>query len=378
METMQNPASSGYGGSSNLPGLTALRGLAAVLVVLFHIDVCLFYREMGTLLPKASSGVIANGYLWVDFFFILSGFVIHHAYSDRLSSGFRWRGMAAFYTARFFRIYPLHLALTLLLVLAVVVMGSWKPELRDGSWGAFFGWSNLPANLLLTHAMAPGSILSWNIVSWSIGAEWWVYGTAPLVIPALAARGRFAAVVCVGAGGAALVALYFFVGRDTLDITFDYGVFRCLGGFLIGLGLFSLVDKAKAMSAKAADILAALSIGGVLAVMHFDAIDLAAVPLFALLIVAGASPASAFSRLLEMPLLQFLGRVSYSIYLVHGLVFMMFWFGAPVFGLRFETPILAWTFAAVFLAATIAGSVVTHRFIEIPGQALGRRLVRSA
>lgn len=371
MQTSANPT---LDAGRDLAGLTALRGLAAIGVVLFHIDVCLFYREMGTLLPKATSGLVANGYLWVDFFFILSGFVIHHAYAGRLGAGFRWRSLAAFYAARFFRICPLHLALTLLLVLAVVGVGAWRPELKDGSWAAFFGWSTLPANLLLTHAMTPGAGLSLNIVSWSIAVEWWVYVSAPLVIPVLSLGGRIVASACIAVGGLVLVALYVLVGRDTLDITFDYGVVRCLGGFLIGLGLYRLLRSTRPLPPFAADALAIAALSGIAVVMHMNALDLWIVPLFAGLVVAGASPEGWISQALRLQLLQFLGRISYSIYLVHGLVFMLFWFGAPALGLRFPTPLEAWGFAAAFLLLTFVGAALTYRYLERPGQAIGRIL----
>ena len=52
--------------------LTAMRGVAAVWVMLFHIDVSLFYRDMGALIPRNATGILSKGYLWVDFFFILS------------------------------------------------------------------------------------------------------------------------------------------------------------------------------------------------------------------------------------------------------------------------------------------------------------------
>jgi len=60
------------------------------------------------------------------------------------------------------------------------------------------------------------------------------------------------------------------------------------------------------------------------------------------------------------------------IYLVHGLVFMVFWFGAPAFGLRFETHPKAGGFAAAFLLLTIVGAALTYRYVERPGQAVGQ------
>ena len=53
-----------------LSALTALRGIAALWVVVFHMDVIIFYRELGTLMPHTWSGLITKGYLWVDFFFL--------------------------------------------------------------------------------------------------------------------------------------------------------------------------------------------------------------------------------------------------------------------------------------------------------------------
>ncbi|WP_296167483.1 acyltransferase [uncultured Brevundimonas sp.] len=358
----------------DFPALTSLRGLAALGVVLFHIDVCLFYREMGTLLPKAASGLIANGYLWVDFFFILSGFVIHHAYRDRLASGPRWRSTVDYYRARFFRIYPLHLILTGVLVLTVVVAGALAPGLKDGSWDAFFKPSALLANLLMFHAMTPGAGLTWNIVSWSIAAEWWVYAVAPLLIPLLAGGGTKASWACMGLGCVILVSLYILIGRDTLDITYDWGVIRGLGGFLIGLGLYRISDAVQRQPGWMADAIAAMALLGLGWVMQTDANDLLAIAPFVLLVLVGTCREGLFHKFLRQRIPIYLGRISYSIYLVHGLVFMLFWFGAPALGLTFRHPAAAWGFALVFGGLTIGLAALTYRYIEQPGQRLGRQI----
>ncbi|RYY09862.1 MAG: acyltransferase, partial [Chitinophagaceae bacterium] len=76
--------------------LDGLRGIAAIFVVVFH------------LLEIFSAGdhtkmMLNHGYLAVDFFFMLSGFVIPHAYDDR------WRGMTlkGFFTRRLIRLQPM-------------------------------------------------------------------------------------------------------------------------------------------------------------------------------------------------------------------------------------------------------------------------------
>jgi len=359
--------------AADLPALTALRGVAALGVALFHIDVCLFYREMGTLVPKAASGVIANGYLWVDLFFILSGYVIHHAYRERLSSGQLGARTANFYRARFIRIYPLHLVVTALLVVAVTIAGALWPALKDGSWSTYFAWSALPSNLLLTHAMSQHSYLSWNMVSWSIAAEWWCYAAALLAIPLMVRFGRWSGVFCIVAGGVVLAGLFFGLGRGTLDITYDFGVVRCLGGFLIGLGLYQICRIDASILARVADGLAVASIAGLVLVMHFDALDLLVIPLFAVLVASLGASDGWTHRWLSTPILQYLGRISYSIYLVHGLVFLGLWYAAPALGWHFETPAKAWLFAMAFLGLTIAGAAITYRLIEAPSLQLVRR-----
>lgn len=65
--------------------LTPLRGIAAIWVVVFHFDAFLnFGTTKSGLMDKDFSMLIGNGYLLVDFFFLLSGFVICHVYGDKL------------------------------------------------------------------------------------------------------------------------------------------------------------------------------------------------------------------------------------------------------------------------------------------------------
>src|SRR3546814_8137818 len=85
--------------------LTSLRGIAALLVVVYHFS--------GGFLPNLDPGrysdFVPKGYLWVDLFFVLSGFIITHAYGDAFAERARWGSIRAFLFARMARIYPLHL-----------------------------------------------------------------------------------------------------------------------------------------------------------------------------------------------------------------------------------------------------------------------------
>ena len=91
-----------------LASLTPLRGIAALWVVLFH-----FCRYFPAVHPERYTGAVYKGYLAVDLFFVLSGFVITHVYQEgfaRAVTGWRYRN---FLVARVARVYPLHLAVLL-------------------------------------------------------------------------------------------------------------------------------------------------------------------------------------------------------------------------------------------------------------------------
>ncbi|GAB4035996.1 acyltransferase [Spirosoma jeollabukense] len=75
--------------------LDGLRGVAALAIVVFHF--------MEWVFPDPSRNFIAHGYLAVDFFFCLSGFVVGYAYDDRI----RQLGLVAFFKLRLIRLHPL-------------------------------------------------------------------------------------------------------------------------------------------------------------------------------------------------------------------------------------------------------------------------------
>ena len=84
--------------------IEGLRGIAALLVALFHAYV---YSQWGGF--PAQSGVLQHAWLFVDLFFVISGYVMAAAYSDRLARGGR---PSAYMVRRLFRLYPLHIVTT--------------------------------------------------------------------------------------------------------------------------------------------------------------------------------------------------------------------------------------------------------------------------
>jgi peptidoglycan/LPS O-acetylase OafA/YrhL len=104
------PASSGKIGA-----LAGARAFPPLMVVMFHFSEGHHYSGFRPLDLLAT-----RGYLWVEFFFVLSGFILTYAYWPRVKDLFTRSGYLAFLRARLIRLYPLHLFMLLLILLIVV------------------------------------------------------------------------------------------------------------------------------------------------------------------------------------------------------------------------------------------------------------------
>lgn len=147
--------------------LDGLRGVAAIMVVIFHISEAFSYDPV--------EKVLNHGFLCVDFFFVLSGFVVAHAYQARMKSGrmTRWQ----FIKARLIRLQPMIVFATLLGALLFYLQESpVYPGIKDASLGY------LMANVLAGVCMLPippewnvranGEMLLLNIPQWSMFFEY--------------------------------------------------------------------------------------------------------------------------------------------------------------------------------------------------------------
>jgi peptidoglycan/LPS O-acetylase OafA/YrhL len=144
--------------------LDSWRGIAACLVALFHLDA---YSHM--------YGVpfLRNSWLFVDFFFVLSGFVIAADYQQRLLDGF---GVGRFLVLRLGRLYPLHFAMLALFVGWDVLRAA--PRILSPTLApvALFSTpqdapNTILANLLLAQSLHVYDFLTWNLASWSISTD---------------------------------------------------------------------------------------------------------------------------------------------------------------------------------------------------------------
>src|SRR6202035_3139975 len=146
--------------------LDSWRGIAALLVAIFHLNV---------LSAVYSLDFFRNAFLFVDFFFVLSGFVITHSYGDRLGT---LEGVGTFAVRRFNRLWPLHAIVLLAFVLVEVAKVLMATRGASFSTSPFTG-ANSPSavllNLVFGQSIGLVNQLTWNPPSWSIAAEFWTY-----------------------------------------------------------------------------------------------------------------------------------------------------------------------------------------------------------
>ncbi len=296
--------------TEEIPFLTGIRGLAALIVLLAHAE---NWSRSGTHVFPAQVAV--------DLFFVLSGFLIAMTYLGEGGRGVHdWR---AFALARFARIYPLHLA-TAGAIGAVGVFVALRSgfSLPHGhlTLNQFFQELFLIAALPII-----GTKTVLNNPSWSIGIEWWVYFT---VFPALALAGwRIPPKIAAGLAMIALVALAVWLEtQGNFRATRGWpALARGAGGFFAGWAVWRLtLDPGR--WTPPAWLAAALGLSILIGSFAFAAISSAApwfcLPLLPVLIYVLATNPGGAGRLLSLPPLLWLGDISYSTYLLHVPVLM--------------------------------------------------------
>jgi peptidoglycan/LPS O-acetylase OafA/YrhL len=158
-----------------LTDLTACRAIFALLVFLYHVNLHVgFAGALGWFAP-----VVTHGYLGVDGFFMLSGLILARVERDML---FSVSGVLRFWGKRLARIYPVHLAVILLLALLLAVGLAFGLTPRDPHR---FGMLALLDNVLLIQAWGALRHLAWNYPAWSISAEWAGYLVFPFILAGL-------------------------------------------------------------------------------------------------------------------------------------------------------------------------------------------------
>ena len=154
------PAPETHARKPALPALSGLRTILAVNVMFFHFT---------PPHPAFLSPVIDNAYVFVGFFFLISGFVLAYNYADRPTLSKR-----AFYLARLSRVYPVYL---LVLLLSIPFLWQEWPAHSPADF-----WRGLLLTPFALQAWSPTLATFWNTVGWTVPAEFLLYAMFPFLL----------------------------------------------------------------------------------------------------------------------------------------------------------------------------------------------------
>jgi peptidoglycan/LPS O-acetylase OafA/YrhL len=354
--------------------LTGLRGIAACLVMLYH-----FFQDVaGIGRPRT---FLLHGYLAVDLFFVLSGFVMALTYAETFAGDFSRGTYLGFLYKRLGRIYPLYIVVTLAMA-ALAYAG--RIDQTPPSAGTVL------SNLLLVQAW--GFADSIGGPTWSISTEFAAYLLFPILVAATlsASRARLCAAAVAALALLVLAAtrtpvqLHQSVGgiiyrNGPLDVFGTgtlYLLLRCLAGFILGLLAFRIATIPAVWRLAGKRFAAGVTLAIVAVLMLVPGSDIAVVLMFVPLVVALATERSLASRLLQGGVVYWLGLVSYSIYLVHrpleDLLRKPIMAGLAEFGLPHPFTISGF----VLIALVLTVSAASYYGIEKPARDWSRKLIR--
>ena len=354
-----------------LAALTTLRFFAALHVVLFHMWVT---GELTTG-PGLLRSFVSIGYIGVNFFFVLSGFILVYTYTKPSLDAPR------FWQARFARIYPAY-ALSLVISAPFFFYAVRSLQLPFYAWSA----QHLPvaclATLTLLQAWIPQGALTWNPVCWSLSVEAFFYLLFPVLL--LWCRRRSVGALPVWIGLCALVSLslsllYIGLHPDGIDkvnsgettllwkniLSFNPVVRlpEFLTGMLAGeLFLRARVSRAWALPAILGGVLVVITLTALVGKVPMPLISAGFLsPAFAA-IIFGLALRPRWTAILEAKWLLLLGEASYSLYLLHSTVMSGVYDRAVLLphGAR----------AALAFAAAVGAAVLCFMFVERPARDL--------
>jgi peptidoglycan/LPS O-acetylase OafA/YrhL len=311
--------------------LTALRGIAALLVAILH-----FHFFLGNIVPSHTTGLVDKFYLMVDLFFILSGFIICYVYCDTFNTKIKLHDYQTFLTARFARIYPLH-CLTLIteVFIFIFILSVDKFDLLPKWHQHLYRLDAIPIQLTFLQTVGIFNFDTWNAPAWSLSAEWWAYIIFPLLfIPISRFKLKWIPIFSILVISMWLSIEFFLsplqpflnypanAANISLDVNWHYGTLRGITGFAAGMIIWRLynlfIHRLKNTRINDYIILGATLL--VLLSMHFKWYDTITVTIFSIIIFFAALGGDKMNKFFSIGCFQKLGDWSFSIYIWHMVV----------------------------------------------------------
>lgn len=344
-----------------IDSLTGVRGFASLWVLFHHLP---SVQGVGAVWPAWFLTFSDKGWLGVDLFFILSGFVISLVHQAEFSQ-FSPNRIKRFLLLRLARVYPAHLVTTAILIpiyLAAHILFQYVSP-KDA-----FAWSKLALSLLLIHGWGLPDSEGWNLPSWSVSSEWFAYLFFPFASPLIV---RFRSILSATLGVFSIMAVLYFLaftlgGGTKFILPWKYALVRVTSEFAIGCLLFNIFQLVHPSTS--ADRAAMISLLGVCLLpflapaLIFDGLYLF---LFSGLLLGLSLGIGPITTLFASTPMVYLGKVSYSLYLIHGIVLMV---ANQIVkrALPHPTSGQTWIVIAVALALSILLADLIFRWVEDP------------
>lgn len=341
-----------------LEGLDWIRGFASMWVVLYHIDLTLQkakYFDLPSLSPAA-----AAGYRGVELFFVLSGFIMARSYAGAGAGG--WHDALDFAVRRAFRIFPLYIVVSIPLFVVAAYTGIGRPPSDVALDPALF-FQNLfllPRDNLSSFIPVSAWTLSHELMFYTVFLIW--FFSPRLFIGAL----TLWAALCLGLTLLNMRPAGWMMQTHALNAYFLAGTACSMLGqlgkprYLWALGGAAVIILSAAVASEA--LLGASSLVA----------QLCYVAAFCLIVYCLSFGAPSLPSFIEKTM-NYLGRISYGIYLINYPLVVVVATVCLKLGLAaYAVPLLM----LGGFAGTIFLSDLLHRIVERPGIALGRRLFR--
>jgi peptidoglycan/LPS O-acetylase OafA/YrhL len=291
---------------------TGLRGLAAIYVMAYHYQ---FFQGADSVIRR----FMQHGYLAVDIFFVLSGFVMAMTYGKMFSNGFEFENYKTFIKKRLARVYPVYFVSSVLVVVAYDMFEVLKPDI-------VLNFKDVLSQIFLIQAW--GISKSYMGAAWSISTEWAAYLIFPILMSLLVFRGWSSTILYTAMAYIMIVILYFgLLGNVILTPSFgplDYSngvsfgpLLRCIPEFALGLFAYKLSQNSRAMTIIQHDIVSTLLAFSMVRLLFIWGADLAFVMLLPFFVASLSSDKTIVARVISLKPFYLLGVISYSLYMVH-------------------------------------------------------------
>lgn len=356
MKTCSTSASAFADSKPHYALLDGMRGVAALIVIWYHI-----FEAFAT---SPVTQRVNHGFLAVDFFYILSGFVIGYAYDDRWNKGMDIKG---FFRRRLVRLHPMVVLACILGVISFLIQGS---EKWDGTAVPF---SCILLTMLMQMLMLPvwpgsaaeirggGEMYPLNGPSWSLFFEYIGNILYAFLLRHLSVR-KLAAFTVISGAGLAVFALSNIAGTGNLGVGWTFAGYNFPGGMLRMMFSFSaglLISRVfRPHTVRNAFLLCSTILVVLLALPYigdgsrpwlnilYELFCVMAV--FPILVWTAAS--GKISGHISASVCKFLGDISYPLYIIHYPSIYLLFMAARKYGMTFGD---AWPYAIAVFAGNI-------------------------